>query len=269
MTEQEKCCGTCAMVNGDEECRNRKPTFYCTAWTPKAAPQPAKALPTLAEVNALLPRGCGHVPNAFERIVRAIRPLVEAEECRVAITAAGCATWTQPDGTVDVWTNESDGLVRKNGCTWPEARAWAEEQKAKREEETAKQAARERIAKAGATLVETEYNGVHVWRIPMSFGAVEVSSVDDVKGDGAYYLRAAAFAEEQAAKREEAQWSPEVTAAWSEAMCERVCEVLGYTEKRGCRDRAWLCGRATALGRYSEARLSVWLGDGPMPEGDR
>jgi len=138
------------------------------------------------------------VPSAFERIVRAIRPLMEAEECRVAITAAGCATWTQPDGTVDVWTDESHGLVRENGCTWSKARDWAEA---------------------------------------------------------------------QAAKREEAQWSPEVTdGMWEDDVCERVCDVLAYCHPRGRKDPAWLCGRASAMGRYDHERLRIWLGKGDMPK---
>jgi hypothetical protein len=165
-------------------------------WAPKAAPQPAPALLTLDKVTAAI-IVCHNLPFA-KSVLERVRPLVEAEECRVAITAAGCSTWTQPDGTVDVWTDESHGLVRKNGCTWPEARAWAEA---------------------------------------------------------------------QAAKREEAQWSPEVTdGMWEDDVCERVCDVLAYCHPRGRKDPAWLCGRASAMGRYDHERLRIWLGKGDMPK---
>jgi len=135
MTEQEKCCGTCAMVNGDEECRNRKPTFYCTAWTPKAAPQPAPALLTLERVDRWIQNH--HQQPAIiavtgaEDIIVAVCPLLEAEECKAAIEAAGC-WWT--DGNLQT-IEVGDGHTTEAVATWPEARAWAEAQAAKREED--------------------------------------------------------------------------------------------------------------------------------------
>jgi hypothetical protein len=83
----------------------------------------------------------------------------------------------------------------------------------------------------------------------------------------ATWPEARAWAEAQAAKREEAQWSPEVTdGMWEDDVCERVCDVLAYCHPRGRKDPAWLCGRASAMGRYDHERLRIWLGKGDMPK---
>jgi hypothetical protein len=111
----------------------------CTKPKPAAAP----ALPTLAELDAWIADfTCGRIETsdrAKQRfaLLLSLRPLVEEAECKAAIEAMGFR-WVQCYSSIMV----SGNGIKRFFTDWPAARDWAVEQ--------AKQAARERVAAAGA-----------------------------------------------------------------------------------------------------------------------
>lgn len=142
MTEQEKCCATCAT---DDICPQRGAgtcgytVMQYPHWTPKPAPE--AALPTLAGLDkwiATVERGTAR--NSWEMaILRYVRPLLEVEECKRGIAAAGCGWSTSSthwghDDCKGILLRDKQTGEEASCATWPDALRWAREQKAKREE---------------------------------------------------------------------------------------------------------------------------------------
>ncbi len=136
------------MSNPCETCKHRgvsiadQPCASCcnshaSNWQPMPAPPEPEAV-TVEAIAELLGRPDGWVSDDFHvswvseaaRMLRALRPLVEAEACKRRIVAAGCQ-WD--DCSVDgIVVRVEDGQWTPVP-TWPEAAAWAEAQVAKRE----------------------------------------------------------------------------------------------------------------------------------------
>jgi hypothetical protein len=229
-------------------------------WTPK--PSAAPALPTLEELDDEIAT-CGAGWHQTGDILRAIRPLVEADECKAAIVAEGCEWKHHSDGWI--WVDRPYPIGRSNSAghrfdDWPSARDWALAQAAAREE-AAKQAARERIASAGAKLEECGANGAVWWVVYTADGMMATFTPPLDKPGEHYYIRAADFAEAHRANgwskpvhtMDAPEWDATVRALGGDGV------PPGYGE-------GYVVGYAVKCNAFSFAGGRVWLGDGPMPQ---
>jgi hypothetical protein len=269
MSEQEQTCATCGAWVDGAGCPRRGADDRSVAccytdevvkyphWTPK--PTAAPAMPTLAELDDEIAT-CGDGWHQTGDMLRAIRPLVEAKECKAAIEAAGYR-WIDAQGCkvrVALGSiSSSDPLFDD----WPSARAWALAQKSAREEEAAKQLARERIASAGAKLEECGANGAVWWVVYTADGMMATFTPPFDKPGEHYYIRAADFAEAHRANgwskpvhtMDAPEWDATVRALGGDGV------PPGYGE-------GYVVGYAVKCNAFSFAGGRVWLGDGPMPQ---
>lgn len=260
MSEQEKGCDNCGNLTGPcVVCLPSVPSAHPN-WTPK--PAAAKALPTLAELDAEIAT-CGDGWHETGDMLRAIRPLVEEAECKAAIVAEGCDWKHHSDGWI--WVDRPYPIGRSNNAghrfdDWPSARDWALEQAAAREEEAAKQKARERIAAAGAR-VKDWIGRVQVWAEDG-----ETRTFDDYNREAgkSQLEQCADFAE---AHRAKAEWSEPLEVVWNASgYVGRFLDIVEFLGIISPVSTDYLRGYADAKGRLDRRTDRVWLGDGPMPQ---